>query len=112
MSEAAHQSTRRPGILRCPICGAPVPYKPGGELPKAFPFCSLRCKLVDLDNWLAERYVIGRELSQAEQEEWALQSPPTAAEELLQAAEESDLEALSREELLELLRRLKGSRRR
>ncbi|MCS6914859.1 MAG: DNA gyrase inhibitor YacG [Myxococcales bacterium] len=36
---------------RCPICGAP----PSAE---AFPFCSSRCRLIDLGNWLGERYVV------------------------------------------------------
>jgi len=40
--------------MRCPICRKPVtwqgnPYRP---------FCSERCKLLDLDNWLSERYRI------------------------------------------------------
>ncbi|GIX07629.1 MAG: hypothetical protein KatS3mg115_2032 [Candidatus Poribacteria bacterium] len=108
MREGAQRSSRRAGILRCPICGAPVPYRPGEPLPKAFPFCSVRCKLVDLDNWLNERYVIGRELSAEEQEESSLAPPETATEELLAHVDESQLEALSREELLELLRGLKG----
>ena len=39
--------------LKCPICkkevhlGAPD-----------FPFCSERCRLIDLGNWAAEKYVI------------------------------------------------------
>lgn len=35
----------------CPICGA----SPTAE---AFPFCSSRCRLIDLGNWLGERYVV------------------------------------------------------
>ncbi len=38
---------------KCPTCGAPVP--PDSE---AFPFCSSRCRLVDLGNWLDEEYRI------------------------------------------------------
>ena len=39
---------------RCPICKKEVviegnPFRP---------FCSDRCKLIDLDNWLSERYRI------------------------------------------------------
>lgn len=37
----------------CPICGKPV--APREENP-AFPFCSDRCKLVDLGKWLGEEY--------------------------------------------------------
>jgi hypothetical protein len=40
--------------MQCPICHQHVswegnPYRP---------FCSERCKLIDLDHWLAERYRI------------------------------------------------------
>jgi len=48
--------------MRCPICNKVMAY---GENPYR-PFCSERCKLVDLDNWLSERYRIpvnGDELS-------------------------------------------------
>jgi hypothetical protein len=34
---------------RCPICGATVPRDPR---PASFPFCTVRCRLVDLGNWL------------------------------------------------------------
>ncbi|MFW6051767.1 MAG: DNA gyrase inhibitor YacG [Myxococcota bacterium] len=37
---------------RCPICGEPA-ATPGSE---EFPFCSKRCRLVDLGNWLGEGY--------------------------------------------------------
>ena len=39
----------------CPICGKPVaPRKEN----RAFPFCSDRCRLVDLGKWLGEEYRI------------------------------------------------------
>ena len=39
--------------MKCPICKKEV--KPGdGE----FPFCSERCRLIDLGNWASEKYVI------------------------------------------------------
>lgn len=34
----------------CPICGRPA------ETPKYRPFCSARCKQVDLSRWLGEVY--------------------------------------------------------
>jgi hypothetical protein len=40
--------------LTCPICGAVT----ASETHANFPFCSERCKLLDLGNWAAERYVI------------------------------------------------------
>jgi endogenous inhibitor of DNA gyrase (YacG/DUF329 family) len=39
--------------MRCPICGKPA--KARAEDANA-PFCSPRCKQVDLGNWLTERY--------------------------------------------------------
>jgi endogenous inhibitor of DNA gyrase (YacG/DUF329 family) len=39
----------------CPICGKPVP--PRSEN-RAAPFCSDRCRLVDLAKWLGEEYRI------------------------------------------------------
>ena len=39
----------------CPICHRPVP---AGRPNPSHPFCSARCKLVDLGNWLGDRYVI------------------------------------------------------
>ena len=38
----------------CPICALPV----NSETHKEFPFCSERCKEIDLGNWATERYVI------------------------------------------------------
>ncbi len=39
----------------CPICGKPVAPRP---VNRAFPFCSDRCRLVDLGKWLGEEYRI------------------------------------------------------
>jgi endogenous inhibitor of DNA gyrase (YacG/DUF329 family) len=39
----------------CAICGKPVAARPGN---RAFPFCSDRCRLVDLSKWLGEGYRI------------------------------------------------------
>ncbi|HBY64265.1 MAG TPA: DNA gyrase inhibitor YacG [Solibacterales bacterium] len=39
--------------IRCPICKKEAP------LTGAYaPFCSERCKLIDLGNWASEKYVI------------------------------------------------------
>lgn len=40
-------------MLTCPICSAPS--KPRAENP-AFPFCSPRCKTIDLGKWMNEEY--------------------------------------------------------
>jgi endogenous inhibitor of DNA gyrase (YacG/DUF329 family) len=42
-------------MIRCPICKGPV--APRDENP-AFPFCSGRCRLVDLGRWLGDEYRI------------------------------------------------------
>ena len=39
--------------MRCPICQRPVKLKD----PES-PFCSERCREVDLGNWAMEKYVI------------------------------------------------------
>ena len=39
--------------MKCPICKKDV--QPGDP---EFPFCSERCRLIDLGNWAAEKYVI------------------------------------------------------
>jgi endogenous inhibitor of DNA gyrase (YacG/DUF329 family) len=40
---------------QCPICRKPVDSDTDAD----FPFCSERCKLLDLGNWASEKYVIG-----------------------------------------------------
>ena len=40
---------------RCPICEKPAPPRPAN---RASPFCSDRCRLVDLGRWLSEGYRI------------------------------------------------------
>jgi len=38
----------------CPICKRPTDSEAQAE----FPFCSERCRLLDLGNWASEKYVI------------------------------------------------------
>ncbi len=38
----------------CPICGKPV----DSDSDQEFPFCSERCRTIDLGNWATERYRI------------------------------------------------------
>lgn len=59
MTEA--DSTKR---YRCSICGRTSTYI--GPLPGLFPFCSSRCKMVDLGRWFNEQYHIDRELTPEE----------------------------------------------
>jgi uncharacterized protein len=42
----------------CPTCKKPVPEPAAGQPLGAFPFCSERCKLVDLGRWLDGKYQI------------------------------------------------------
>jgi endogenous inhibitor of DNA gyrase (YacG/DUF329 family) len=45
----------------CPICRKEV-IRDNPE----FPFCSERCRLIDLGNWASGKYVISSPLSQSE----------------------------------------------
>jgi endogenous inhibitor of DNA gyrase (YacG/DUF329 family) len=45
--------------MLCPICKKPVDERDDTALPdRYYPFCSERCKLIDLGRWLGERYQI------------------------------------------------------
>jgi endogenous inhibitor of DNA gyrase (YacG/DUF329 family) len=45
--------TRNSRTVSCPRCGAPVRW--GAESPFR-PFCSERCKMIDLGAWASEEY--------------------------------------------------------
>ncbi len=51
--------------MRCPICKKPVTWE-GNPFR---PFCSERCKLIDLDNWLSGRYRISAPDARHEQDQ-------------------------------------------
>jgi endogenous inhibitor of DNA gyrase (YacG/DUF329 family) len=42
-------------VVTCPVCGKPVPWI---EASAWRPFCSERCKMIDLGDWASERHVI------------------------------------------------------
>jgi endogenous inhibitor of DNA gyrase (YacG/DUF329 family) len=42
--------------VKCPTCGKQVAWKPENRFR---PFCSERCKQIDLGAWAAEKYAIG-----------------------------------------------------
>ncbi|MBB3104664.1 DNA gyrase inhibitor YacG [Azomonas macrocytogenes] len=46
-------------IIRCPTCGSPVEWGPQST---HRPFCSHRCKLIDLGAWAAEEHAIPGDL--------------------------------------------------
>jgi endogenous inhibitor of DNA gyrase (YacG/DUF329 family) len=43
--------------MKCPICKTPV-ADDEADRPKTYPFCSERCKLIDLGRWLDGKYQI------------------------------------------------------
>lgn len=45
-------------VVKCPTCGAPVVWC---EPSRYRPFCSERCRLIDLGEWLDESRRISRE---------------------------------------------------
>lgn len=51
-------------IYRCPICKAST----DSEKDKDFPFCSERCRTLDLGNWSSEKYVVSDPIF--DEEEW------------------------------------------
>jgi uncharacterized protein len=48
--------------LKCPICKKPV--KRGGA---DFPFCSERCRTIDLGKWATGEYVVSSPVTDAEE---------------------------------------------
>ena len=48
----------KPLLVACPNCGAEAPWDARN---KYRPFCSERCKLMDLGQWAAERYRVAGE---------------------------------------------------
>ncbi len=50
--------------MKCPICRKEVAASSA-----YLPFCSERCKLIDLGNWATEKYVISTPLTTPEAEE-------------------------------------------
>jgi endogenous inhibitor of DNA gyrase (YacG/DUF329 family) len=44
--------------IRCPICDKKMDSQGPKEWPD-WPFCSARCKLIDLGRWLGEQYRLG-----------------------------------------------------
>jgi endogenous inhibitor of DNA gyrase (YacG/DUF329 family) len=57
------RSEAKSQAAKCPICQAPA--APGSP---SFPFCSPRCKLIDLGKWIKGDYVISRPVEQKDLE--------------------------------------------
>lgn len=47
-----------PPFSLCPICNRPASPRPSNRF---YPFCSERCRLIDLSKWLGEEYRIAGE---------------------------------------------------
>jgi endogenous inhibitor of DNA gyrase (YacG/DUF329 family) len=52
----------KPTRLRCPICKKPVK-----STDPDFPFCTERCRLIDLGKWSSGSYVISSPVTDAEE---------------------------------------------
>jgi endogenous inhibitor of DNA gyrase (YacG/DUF329 family) len=63
--------------VRCPICAKSFEIKAVSDLP-SFPFCSERCRLVDLGRWIDGSYVLPGQEKPAEKDGDSDQDePPT-----------------------------------
>ncbi|MEC9372999.1 MAG: DNA gyrase inhibitor YacG [Planctomycetota bacterium] len=51
------------------MCEGVVVKEEGGGVGGAYPFCSARCRLVDLGKWMKEEYVISRAVEESDIEE-------------------------------------------
>jgi endogenous inhibitor of DNA gyrase (YacG/DUF329 family) len=74
------ETTRR---FRCPICKRSVemPKETSAGVPRFFPFCSERCKLIDLGAWFDAGYRIATKPDE-EPEESPGEDPPVDREDL------------------------------
>ena len=57
-------SPEAPKPTPCPIC-----KKPADPEAKAYPFCSDRCKTIDLAKWISGNYVISRPIEEKDLED-------------------------------------------
>ncbi|HEY3449843.1 MAG TPA: DNA gyrase inhibitor YacG [Myxococcales bacterium] len=74
-------------MARCPICKKPIP---GPKENEAFPFCSRRCRLIDLGKWLGGDY---RVAGKPEENEDELRSAPAAPDDDGQGKKDDDGDA-------------------
>jgi uncharacterized protein len=58
----ASMASKRTLKLRCPICKKPV-KSTGAE----FPFCSQRCRTIDLGRWASGAYVVSSPVADGEE---------------------------------------------
>lgn len=58
-------SNNKPRVVNCPQCGKPALFGPANPWR---PFCSERCRLIDLGAWATESYRISPAEAEAEPE--------------------------------------------
>jgi endogenous inhibitor of DNA gyrase (YacG/DUF329 family) len=54
--------------MRCLVCKKEVQEGEDSEAARYAPFCSERCRLIDLGNWAAEKYRVASETQSEEGE--------------------------------------------
>jgi len=59
-------------VHHCPICRKSTDSTKDAD----FPFCSERCRLMDLGNWASERYVVSGPLFDEDEESDTPEAPP------------------------------------
>jgi len=69
-----HPITQSPMHFKCPICGKLTNQATDAD----FPFCSERCRALDLGNWAAERYVVSEPV--IDEDELDDDAPPASQE--------------------------------
>lgn len=60
-------------VFKCPICRTLLP---GVDIP-TFPFCSDRCRLLDLHNWIEGKYQSSRPIDPTGDDDELPQTPPS-----------------------------------
>lgn len=61
--------------LECPVCDKKVTVPHRGDAPYR-PFCSERCKLVDLGRWLDGSYAVGEPVGPTDEADEAAEPSP------------------------------------
>jgi hypothetical protein len=56
-------------LMKCPTCKKAVTEPAADEPMGPFPFCSDRCKTIDLGRWLDEKYQIPVQIAEDEDED-------------------------------------------
>ncbi len=56
-------SARGKRAMKCPMCGEPTVWKDNPDRP----FCSERCRMIDLGNWVSETYAVSLPLTDTDE---------------------------------------------